>query len=173
MNFFLGLTMPKWAEIWSKRCTGLVPLTDLWSSMISWMVVRPQMRTRKISKEHRPHHRSSPLQQMELYQCGNSWRFVWNCLPLWCKADCETQRLQVEHFIQIFCHGALEKYSKIHRVGEYNPWTFYLESPKRLSRGCTVLPQGPPYLEKGKCVSTSHMRRDASWMHRDTRHNNW
>ena len=46
------------------------------------------------------------------------------CLPLWCKADCQTQRLQVAHLIQILSHCALEKYSKIHRVGEeYNPWT--------------------------------------------------
>ena len=28
----------------------------------------------KISKEYRPHHLSSPLQQVELYQCGNSGR---------------------------------------------------------------------------------------------------
>ena len=37
-----------------------------------------------------------------------------HCLPLWCKADCQTQHLQVVHLIQIFSHWALEKYSKIH-----------------------------------------------------------
>ena len=58
-----------------------VPLTDPWSSMISWMVVRPQMRNpTKMWREYRPHHRSSPLQQMELYQCGNSGRFAWTLL---------------------------------------------------------------------------------------------
>ena len=76
----------------------------------------------------------------------------------------QTELNQVVHLIQFFCHWALEKYSKIHRVGEYNPWTFNLESPKRLRRGYTVL---PPYLEKRKCVSTSHMWSGASWMHRD------
>ena len=38
-----------------------------------------------------------------------------HCLPLWFKADCETQRLQVVHLIQIYSHRALEKYSKILR----------------------------------------------------------
>ena len=85
--------------------------------MISWMFVRPQMQNpTKISEDHRPHHRSSPLQQMELYQCGNSGRSPGHCLPLWCKADCQTQSLQAVHLIQIFGHGALQKYSKIYRL---------------------------------------------------------
>ena len=60
-----------------------------------------------------------------LMSCVNLWNYLpvelFACVNLWCKADCKTQSLQVVHLIQIFGHGALEKYSKIHRVGEYNP----------------------------------------------------
>ena len=42
-------------------------------------------------------------------------------LTLWFKADCQTQNLQVVHLIQIFSHCTVEKISKIHRIGEYNP----------------------------------------------------
>ena len=47
-----------------------------------------------------------------------------HCLPLWWKAECQAQRLKVVHLIQIFGHCTLEKYSKIHWVGEYDPRTF-------------------------------------------------
>ena len=58
-----------------------VPLTDPWSVMISWMAVCPQMQNpTKISREHRPHHWSSPLLQAELNQSGNSGRFSWTLL---------------------------------------------------------------------------------------------
>ena len=65
---------------------------------------------------------SLPLQQTELNQSGTVEDSPGHYLPLWCKADCQTQSLQVVHLIRIFSHGALEKYSKIPRAGECTPW---------------------------------------------------
>ena len=36
---------------------------------------------------------------MELDQGGNSRTLAWTSLPLWCKADCQTQSLEVVHFL--------------------------------------------------------------------------
>ena len=60
------------------------------------------------------------------YQIGmgtsHSWRFGWTLLA--CVQSKKAKRLQFVYLLQIFGLGALEKYSKIHWVGEYNPWTF-------------------------------------------------
>ena len=97
-----------------------------------WLcVLRCRAEPTKISMKHRPHHRSSPMQQMELNQCGNSGRFAWTLLAAVVQSRLPNtkqtaKRLQVVHWhlIQMLCHCALKKYGKIHRVGEYNPWTF-------------------------------------------------
>ena len=144
-----------------------MPLTDPWSSMVSWIFVHPQIRNPlKIWRDNR-HHRSSPLQQMALNQSGNSGRFAWTLLASVVQSRLPTQSLQVVHLIQIFCHGALEKCSKIHRVLRIHQSNIVVGESKATQTGL----QGPaPHLEKRKCVIISLMRRDASWMHRDSRH---
>ena len=85
-----------------------------------------------------------------------------HCLPLWWKAECQAQRLKVVHLIQIFGHWRnIAKYIGLENTTlERFSWRVQSDSDGG----------PPPYLENKKCVSTSHMRRDASWMHRDTRH---
>ena len=50
---------------------------------------------------------------------SHSWRFGWTLLA--CVQSKKAKRLQFVYLLQIFGLGALEKYSKIHWVGEYNP----------------------------------------------------
>ena len=63
-----------------------------------------------------------PCSRRSLIRVGTVEDSPGHYLPLWCKADCQTQSLQVVHLIRIFGHGALEKYSKIPRAGECTPW---------------------------------------------------
>ena len=48
--------------------------------------------------QHRPHLWSPRRQHMELDQRGNGQTLAWTSLPRWCKADCQTQSLQVQNF---------------------------------------------------------------------------
>ena len=50
--------------------------------MISWVVVRPQIRNPTTRWDHRPHHRSQHLQQMQLDQSGSVEGLPGHCLPL-------------------------------------------------------------------------------------------
>ena len=140
-----------------------VPLTDPWSSMILWMVVRLQMRNAtKISRE-RPSFfapavdgAESVWEQWKIHLdiaclCGgkqsakhNAWK-----LYTWFKFSVTVHWRNIAKYIGLE-NTTLERFS----------WRVQSDSDG-----------GPPqYLENKKCVSTSHMRRDASWMHRDTRH---
>ena len=111
-----------------------VQLTNSWSSIVSWIV------------GHRQSRNPTNLENLEgpmltivliIYLCPcNRWSWIrvgtmekspGHCLPLWCKADCQTQSTQVLHLIQIFGHCALENsrilQPEIYQVG-LNPPTW-------------------------------------------------
>ena len=87
------------------------------------------------------------------------------CLLLCCKADCETKCQQVVHFIRIFSHGALEKYSKIHRVGEYNPWNVLLGQSKATQTGLHCPPPPPAMWCVKQCILHVQPGRDTRHIH--------
>ena len=145
--------------------------TDPWPSMVSWMVVLPQIRNpTKTWQDNRPLHWSPRQQQIKLNQSVNCGRFAWTCLPLWCKADYQTKTLQAVNYIQILVTAhwrsraeyigleetTLERCSHYCRVQGDSHW---------VALSLTLSP-------KNQFVSTSLMRNGASWMHRDTGHIN-
>ena len=59
-----------------------------------------------------------------------------HCLPLWCKADCQTQRLQFVHLIQILVPVHWRNIAKY--IGLEN--TTLQHCSWRVRQGCTVIP---------------------------------
>ena len=134
-------------------CCSLTLIFDYLLSQ--WMVLRPQMwNWTKISREHRPHHRSSPLQQMELNQCGNSGRFDWTLLasvlqsrlPITKPTSCT-----LDSNFQSWRTGEIQRNTQGWRI---HPLIIVIGESKVTQMGLHC----PPHcLEKRKYVSTSHM----------------
>ena len=69
-----------------------MPLPDP-CSMVSWVLVRPQIRNLTTPwPDHRPDHGSPRWQLKELDQVGTVEGLPGHCLPLWCKADCQNKK---------------------------------------------------------------------------------
>ena len=128
------------------------PLPTHCPPMLWTVVVRPhQERNHPHKGQHRGHLRSPRRRQMArvLDQRGNCRTLAWTSLPLWCKADCETQSLQVVHFLVTAGWRNIAKYLGLENdvIGESKATQ-------------TGLHGAPPKLKKRKCVSTSLMRRE-------------
>ena len=99
-----------------------------------------------------PHLLSPRMRQAELDQKGNSQTLACTSLPLWCKADYQTQSLQVIHCLVLAGWRIIAKYFWLDNATlEHCSWRI-----KSDSNGV----HGPPrYLEKRKRVSSRHMWR--------------
>ena len=122
------------------------PCAIMTSRLRYQMVVYPQMQNpTKVSKKHRPHHIACLCGAKQTAK-HNAHKFY-----TWFKFSVTAHWRNIPKYIGLE-NIALEHFS----------W--------RVQSDSDGFALSSPNFEKRKCVSTSHMRRDASWMHRDTRH---